>query len=50
MAMRGLRNMDEGTERIDDAAVRVALRSRAQKMIVIGGLIGAALTAAAIFV
>jgi len=45
LASRGLRNLDQGDERITDFTVRLALRRRGQKMTLLGAGIAALLTA-----
>jgi hypothetical protein len=47
LAVRGLRNLDEGDEKITDFTVRLALRRRGERMVLLGGAVAAVVTAVA---
>ncbi len=50
LALRGLRNLDDGNEKIGDFTVRLALRRRAYRMWAITLAISAVLTVAFYFI
>jgi hypothetical protein len=44
LAVRGLRNLDEGDEKITDFTVRLALRRRGERMLLLGAVVAAVVT------